>query len=63
MSLLQEQEIYCPYCGEAISMLIDCSILEQSYVEDCQVCCQPILLNIAIDDQGNPNVSCCQENQ
>ena len=32
----------CPYCWETISMLLDHSISRQSYVEDCEVCCNPI---------------------
>lgn len=32
----------CPYCWETISMLLDNSVLNQSYVEDCEVCCNPI---------------------
>jgi transcription elongation factor Elf1 len=32
----------CPHCGERISMLLDLSVPEQQYVEDCEVCCAPI---------------------
>ncbi|WP_339143017.1 CPXCG motif-containing cysteine-rich protein [Croceitalea sp. MTPC5] len=32
----------CPYCWEEISMLLDTSITHQTYVEDCEVCCNPI---------------------
>jgi transcription elongation factor Elf1 len=32
----------CPHCGERISMLLDLSAGSQSYVEDCEVCCNPI---------------------
>ena len=39
---IDEKESYCPYCGESISLLIDNSIENQEYVEDCQVCCSPI---------------------
>lgn len=35
----------CPYCGELIELLIDCSVPEQSYYEDCSVCCRPILVD------------------
>lgn len=37
-----EIEIHCPYCGELIAILIDGSVEAQDYVEDCQVCCQPM---------------------
>ncbi len=32
----------CPYCWQTVSMILDLSIEEQSYVEDCEVCCHPI---------------------
>ena len=32
----------CPYCGETISMLLDTSVNKQVYIEDCEVCCNPI---------------------
>lgn len=48
-ALLTEQSIDCPYCGEVISILIDHDNLPASYIEDCQVCCQPIQINISID--------------
>ncbi|WP_343487944.1 CPXCG motif-containing cysteine-rich protein [Allomuricauda sp. d1] len=37
-----EHFFQCPYCWEEISMLLDTSIVEQVYVEDCEVCCNPI---------------------
>ena len=43
--------IQCPYCGEQIEALVDSSIRRQEYVEDCQVCCKPIMLSISIDDE------------
>jgi hypothetical protein len=43
MQGLAEANISCPYCGEVISVLIDDSIEEQQYIEDCQVCCHPIV--------------------
>lgn len=38
----EEVQSHCPYCGEAISLLIDLSAGSQHYIEDCQVCCRPI---------------------
>ena len=32
----------CPYCWQTISIVLDVSVREQTYVEDCEVCCQPI---------------------
>ncbi|MEE9570900.1 MAG: CPXCG motif-containing cysteine-rich protein [Gammaproteobacteria bacterium] len=43
-ALLSERTVTCPCCGEDISIVLDLSIPEQRYVEDCSVCCRPILL-------------------
>lgn len=43
---LLEQRIHCPYCGEPITILVDLSEPEQEYIEDCQVCCRPIVFKI-----------------
>ena len=48
MNYLQETTIQCPYCGEPISILIDCSAGSQEYIEDCQVCCRPINMSLAV---------------
>ena len=41
----------CPYCGERISILVDHSVESQDYIEDCEVCCQPISLNLEIESE------------
>lgn len=41
---ITEQLISCPYCGETQSVLVDPGNIGVSYVEDCQVCCQPMVL-------------------
>ena len=41
-----EHYLTCPYCWEAISMLLDSSVNNQSYIEDCEVCCNPIQVTI-----------------
>ena len=39
---MYEHFFQCPYCWEEVSMLMDPSISEQTYIEDCEVCCNPI---------------------
>ena len=46
-----EQRFRCPYCDEAISVLVDHSVAEQAYIEDCEVCCRPISLALNVDDE------------
>jgi hypothetical protein len=60
--MLDEHIIDCPYCGESIRILIDASIPEQRYIEDCQVCCRPITLSVSIDEDGDAQVQASGEN-
>lgn len=45
-----ENFFQCPYCWEEISMLLDSSVSKQTYVEDCEVCCNPIELNVQFEN-------------
>ena len=47
---METARIHCPYCGEEIEVAIDPSVRKQEYVEDCQVCCQPMTLVVTVDD-------------
>lgn len=48
---MEEHEFQCPYCWETISMLLDSSQSEQEYIEDCEVCCNPIQISVQFEDQ------------
>ena len=48
---MQEHFFQCPYCWESISMLIDVSQYQQQYIEDREVCCNPIQLRVSTDNQ------------
>jgi transcription elongation factor Elf1 len=50
MNQLASKYITCPYCGENFELVVDCSIPEQEYIEDCEVCCRPINLFVSIID-------------
>lgn len=47
-----EHFFQCPYCGAGISMLLDPSVSEQTYLEDCEVCCQPIQIHVKFNNQN-----------
>ena len=52
-----EASYACPACGEEIPLFIDRSAGdEQEYVEDCPVCCRPILLRVYVEVDGNVTV-------
>jgi len=44
-------EYTCAYCGESNLTFVDWSAgSQQSYVEDCQVCCRPNILYLRFDE-------------
>jgi hypothetical protein len=44
--------VSCPYCGEPFETSADASGGPCKYVEDCQICCQPIEMELRVDDTG-----------
>lgn len=62
MDSLFEKNIFCPYCGESISVLVDPQEVGQQYIEDCQVCCRPIVFQIFEDATGDIQVVAQSEN-
>lgn len=46
-----ETNLYCPYCFEKISMLFETLYGSQRYIEDCEVCCNPIEILYTVQDQ------------
>ena len=50
MDLIQNTEATCPNCWETISLTLDLSEPEQSYIEDCPVCCKPMVVAFSSSD-------------
>jgi len=48
----QFTSVQCPYCGEPFDTLLDLSAGSASYIEDCQICCRPIELGVAVAVNG-----------
>lgn len=44
-----EHFFQCPYCWEEVSVLVDTSIRSQSYVEDCEICCNPMEFHVVCE--------------
>jgi hypothetical protein len=49
---MQFHSVECPYCGESFETPIDTSSGSARYVEDCQICCQPIEFSLEVDHAG-----------
>ena len=45
-----EHFFQCPYCWEEVSVLLDPSIRKQTYIEDCEICCNPIEFEVEFED-------------
>ena len=52
MPILPSLDIMCPYCGEQLEVLVDGSVARQEYIEDCQVCCRPMVLRVEVAHDG-----------
>ena len=63
MSHLSSYFIACPYCLEQIEIVVDLSTGSQKYVEDCEVCCGPILFDIQMEGNEIIDVSAVRENE
>jgi hypothetical protein len=51
--MLRQEQVTCPYCGETFETGVDASAGTQEYIEDCQVCCRPIVFQIEVDHAGD----------
>ena len=45
-----EHRVSCPFCAESMSILVDISAGDQCYIEDCQICCQPMQVSFQVHD-------------
>lgn len=50
--MLSLRSVCCPYCGETFDTNVDSSGGDQQYIEDCYVCCRPIVFTITTDADG-----------
>lgn len=56
-----EAAISCPYCGESIALLVDPSVPDQTYIEDCAVCCRPMAVRAEVGEDGTVRVDAQRE--
>ncbi|TQI69632.1 Cysteine-rich CPXCG [Gramella sp. Hel_I_59] len=46
---MYEHFFQCPYCWEEVSVLLDPSVRKQTYIEDCETCCNPIEFHVEFE--------------
>lgn len=63
MNPIELYETQCPWCGSRLALEIDCSAGDQRYVEDCALCCQPILVSVSLgaSDELRLSVDCTRD--
>jgi hypothetical protein len=44
-------EVTCPYCGEQVEIYVEPD-MSGSFVQDCEVCCNPWLVRVSHDGDG-----------
>ena len=55
--LSDEASYVCDSCGEEVVIPIDLTAGEhQDFVEDCPVCCNPSLIHVDVDPEGDVRV-------
>ena len=54
---MEEHFYQCPHCWEDVSILVDFSEPVQNYIEDCEVCCNPIEIKYQSDGNDITNFS------
>ncbi len=45
-------EFACPHCWQVHQSQVDLTLGDQQWIEDCQHCCQSILVSAAVADDG-----------
>lgn len=63
MSLVETVSVQCPYCWESIEIVVDTSAGDQSWIEDCSVCCHPINFHASVSPGGLPEVQALGEEE
>lgn len=60
--------LHCPYCGELIELILDPSGAGMSgetgdYIEDCSVCCRPMVVSTWQQSDGGLGVAARREDE
>ena len=55
MKTEETQLVTCPYCGEEIELYVELDV-RGSYVQDCEVCCNPWMVRVSREEDGAMSV-------
>jgi len=60
---LSEHRINCPYCGEYNTVFVELQCGPSEYIEDCQVCCRPMVFHVIEEVDGTMSLHVNSENE
>ncbi|HHC72879.1 MAG TPA: CPXCG motif-containing cysteine-rich protein [Thiotrichales bacterium] len=58
-----EERVFCPYCGEPFTLLLDVTDGEYESVEDCAVCCKPVTVRVWRTGEEEPSLEVLREDE
>ncbi len=53
------ETVMCPFCGESTEISVDAdpgTASNQTFIQDCDVCCHPMTVRASVDEEGNAQV-------
>jgi hypothetical protein len=46
----EDQQITCPHCWQLFPIRLDLTVSGQTFVYDCEICCNPLEVNYQVED-------------
>lgn len=62
MEALQTVLLQCPNCWEQVAIVVDYEEAEQEIIEDCSVCCSPMVIALSAGDDDTLHAVVRMEN-
>lgn len=50
---VQYQPVRCPCCNSRVMLEIDCTVMHQQYIETCEACCKPFVVESAMSGEAD----------
>jgi transcription elongation factor Elf1 len=53
---MDPKTIECPFCGEPNDVFVETSEGSQNFIQDCEVCCQPIGIRARVHGEDDVEI-------
>ena len=44
------ENVYCPFCGQENTLVVDTSLPSQRMITDCEICCRPFSIVVECEE-------------